>query len=234
MSKANITPQQRKLDIDLWIIGLTTFAVFALYSVFSDQFMSFVKNDNIPVLLRLTVIAALQFGVAGLGISAVCLIRRESFFNFGLKKDNFFISILGTLGCFVPLIVYVFASGQFDGYMPFSSIILTDKLMESGIFLKIVGMLIVIAVWGFFEGFNYVVVSEKISQRYPSKHKLLDWGAVVCAVVCILVHPINISFLGLMEILVTLFAIYGMLIVKKVTGNAWGCIFAFLFVWNAI
>ncbi len=234
MSKANITPQQRKLDIDIWIIGLTTFAVFALYSVFSQQFMSFVKNDNVPILLRLTVIAALQFGVAGLGITAVCLIRRESFFNFGLKKDNFLKSVLGTIGCYAPLIVYVLASGQFDGYRPFSSVILTDKLMESGIILKIVGMLIVITVWGFFEGFNYVVVSEKISQRYPSKHKLLDWGAVVCAVVCILVHPINISLLGIVEILVTLFAIYGMLMVKKVTGNAWGCIFAFLFIWNAI
>ncbi|HPU42388.1 MAG TPA: hypothetical protein PKY26_08315, partial [Acetivibrio clariflavus] len=107
MSKANITPQQRKLDIDIWIIGLTTFAVFALYSVFSQQFMSFVKNDNVPILLRLTVIAALQFGVAGLGITAVCLIRRESFFNFGLKKDNFLKSVLGTIGCYAPLIVYV-------------------------------------------------------------------------------------------------------------------------------
>lgn len=36
------------------------------------------------------------------------------------------------------------------------------------------------------------------------------------------------------QILTTFAAIYGMLIVRKLTGNAWGCIFAFCFIWNAI
>ena len=233
MLKRNITTKQKQLDVDIWIIGLITFAVFAFYAVFSNQFRTFIKDDNVSVFFRLIVSAALQFGVAGLGISIVCLIRKESFFDFGLKKDNLLESILGTIASYVPLIIYIFASGQFKGYSPLSTIMIRDKLMESGILLKIFGMVIIAVVWGFFEGFNYVVVSEKISQRYPSKYKWLDWGAVVCALVCILFHPINISFWGIVEIVVTLIAIYGMLVVRKFTGNAWGCVFAFLFIWNA-
>jgi len=233
MSKTNITPQQRQLDIDIWIIGLITFAVFALYSVFSNQFITFMKNENVSVILKLMVNAVLQFGVAGLGICVVCLIRKESFFEFGLKKENLLKSVLGTIGSFIPLIIYVFASGQFDGYRPLN-VTVTDELMKSGIFIKIVGTIIIAIVWGFFEGFNYVVVCEKISQRYPSKYKWLDWGAIACTVVCILFHPMSFSFWGIVEIIVTIIAIYGMLIVKKITGNAWGCVFAFLFIWNAI
>jgi len=231
--KRNITTKQRQLDIDIWIIGIITFAVFAIYAAFSEQFVTYIKNDDVSVILRLLVSAALQFGVAGLGISVVCLIRRESFFDFGLKKENLLKSVLGTIASFVPLIAYIFASGQFDGYKPLSSVTISNKLAENGIYVQILGMLIIAVVWGFFEGFNYVVVSEKISQRYPSKYRWFDWGALVCAAVCILFHPINLTFLGIVEIVVTIIAIYGMLIVRKATGNAWGCVFAFLLVWNA-
>lgn len=233
MEKGNITTKQRQLDIDIWIIGIITFAVFAIYAMFSRQFLTYLRNDDVSVVLRLIVNAALQFGIAGLGISVVCLIRRESFFSFGLKKDNLLKSILGTIVSFVPLIAYIFASGQFYGYKPLSSVTLSSKLAENGIFVQILGMLIIAIVWGFFEGFNYVVISQKISQRYPSKYRWFDWGALICAVVCILFHPINLSFWGIVDIIVTIIAIYGMLIVRKATGNAWGCVFAFLFIWNA-
>ena len=35
-------------------------------------------------------------------------------------------------------------------------------------------------------------------------------------------------------LITTFIAIYGMLIVKKKTGNAWGCVLAFCFIWNAL
>lgn len=106
--------------------------------------------------------------------------------------------------------------------------------MNSGIPFSIIGMAIIILVWGFFEGFNYAVICEKINRRYPSKNKWLDSGAITCAIICILFHPLSISFWGIVELITTFIAIYGMLIVKKQTGNAWGCIFAFCFIWNAI
>ena len=49
-------------------------------------------------------------------------------------------------------------------------------------------MLLTALFWGFFEGFNYVVISDKIGERYPAQNMLWDWGAFVCAVMCILIH----------------------------------------------
>lgn len=99
---------------------------------------------------------------------------------------------------------------------------------------SIIGMALIIAVWGFFEGFNYAVISEKINRRYPSKNQWLDYGALTCGIVCILFHPISISFWGMIEIITTFAAVYGMLMVRKKTENAWGCVFAFCFIWNAL
>lgn len=150
-----------------------------------------------------------------------------------MRQKNAFKVIVGTMICFIPLICYIFLSGQFDGYHPFN-VIITRDVMNSGIPFSIIGMAIIILVWGFFEGFNYAVICEKINRRYPSKNKWLDSSAITCAIICILFHPLSISFWGIVELITTFIAIYGMLIVKKQTGNAWGCIFAFCFIWNAI
>lgn len=77
------------------------------------------------------------------------------------------------------------------------------------------GMALIILVWGFFEGFNYVVICEKINRRYPPKNQWIDYGAIACAIICILFHPFSISFWGIIEIITTFIAIYGMLIVRK-------------------
>lgn len=130
-------------------------------------------------------------------------------------------------------VCYIFLSGRFDGYQPFG-ILVTDDVIASGFPLSIIGMALIIAVWGFFEGFNYAVISEKINRRYPSKNQWLDYGALTCGIVCILFHPISISFWGMIEIITTFAAVYGMLIVRKKTENAWGCVFAFCFIWNAL
>lgn len=44
----------------------------------------------------------------------------------------------------------------------------------------------------------------------------------------------SFSIQGIIEIVTTFIAIYGMLQVRKVYKNAWGCVFAFLFIWNAL
>ncbi|WP_050610894.1 hypothetical protein [Ligilactobacillus agilis] len=82
--------------------------------------------------------------------------------------------------------------------------------------------------------FSYVVICDKINKRYPTTGEWLDYGAIVCAIVCILFHPFSISFLGFVEIITVFTAIYGMLITYKKTGNSWGAIFAFCFIWNAL
>ena len=232
MTKKQPSNEQKRLDIDLWIIVLTTFGVFLCYAVTGNHLMAYVKDPNISVLSRLLLNAAVQFGVAGLGITIVCLLRKEKFSLFGLVKRNTLKSILGSVACFTPYLCYIFVSGQYEGYQPFN-ILITDSVLKSGFPSNILGLSLIAVVWGFFEGFNYSVISDKLNSRYPSKNQWFDIGAITCAVVCILFHPFSTSFWGIIELITTFIAIYGMLIVKKKTKNAWGCIFVFCFIWNA-
>lgn len=81
-------------------------------------------------------------------------------------------------------------------------------------------MMLIILVWGFFEGFNYVVISEKLNRYYSKKSKWVNIGAITCAIICILFHPFSTSFWGIVETITTFIAIYGIIIVKDETNNA--------------
>jgi hypothetical protein len=232
MGKKVLTLEQKKLDKDLMIIALATFAVYGIYMTFGNQLMSFVQDSSISIFLRVLVNAALQFGIAGLGITIVCVMRREAFTSHGLRIQGALSSIGLSVLCFVPHFLFLLFTGQITEYAPLS-IIITEDILAGNLFVKIVGMLVIAIVWGFFEGFNYVVISDKINKRYPSTNKWLDWGALSCAIICILFHPFNTSILGLIEIASIFVLIYGMLLVKKHTNNAFGSIFIFLFLWNA-
>ena len=51
----------------------------------------------------------------------------------------------------------------------------------------------------------------------------------------ILIHgAVGVTPDAVAEMLCTLFLIYGMLIVRKATGNAWGCVLIFVLYWNAL
>lgn len=231
--KKVLTLEQKKLDIDLWIIAIATGLVFVSYSMFSKELSIFAKNDDIHILLRLLAIAGLQYGLAGLGITIVCIYRKIRFKSFGLVKTNLIKAILGTVFCFIPYILFRILSGQFVSYQPFS-VLMTGDVLQSSFPVSWIGMIIIAIAWGFFEGFNYVVIGDIINKRYPSKRWWIDIGAIACAIMCVVFHPFSTTFLGLIEILVNVIAIYGMLLVKKKTGNAWGCVFAFCLIWNAI
>lgn len=228
-----IKERKKKLTIDLWIIALVMIAVYIVYGVFGSRIMSFCKNSDISVWPRLLTAAALEFGIAGLGITIVGLMRKESFASFGLRWENAIKAVLWTIVFFLPYILFIFLSGQFEGYEPLS-IMVTPDLHKAGIVATIIGTLVIAVVWGFFEGFNYVVICEKINRRFPVKTKFFDWGALVVSIMGILFHPMSFSIQGIIEIVTTFIAIYGMLQVRKVYKNAWGCVFAFLFIWNAL
>lgn len=231
--RRTLTVEQKKLDADLWIIALITMAVYCLYGVFGSEIMAYCKDSSISVWPRLFAAAAMEFGIAGLGITVVCIFRRISFVSFDLKKENALKAIIGTVICFVPYIVYTVLSGQFEGYEPLS-IMVTPDLHKAGILGFFIGTLIIAVVWGFFEGFNYAVIAELISRRYPVKSKLFDWGALICTLMGILFHPIHFDALGMIDLATTFVALYGMLMLRKHTKNSWGCVFAFLFIWNAL
>ena len=232
-TKKILTDEQKKLDIDLWIIALTATAVFVVYAMIGSRLMTFCKDSSISVWPRLFAAASMQFGIAGLGITIVCILRKKTFPSFGLKKENSLKAIGATILCFVPYIIYIFVSGQFEGYEPLS-IMVTPDLHKTGIIATIIGTLVIALFWGFFEGFNYAVICNIIDRRYPVNSKFFSWGALVCTLMGILFHPMSFDLLGIFELITTFIALYGMLIIYKRTENAWGCVFAFLFIWNAI
>ena len=232
-SKRTLTLEQKRLDTNLWIIALATMAVYFAYGAIGKQLMEFCKDSSISVWPRLLASAGFEFGIAGLGITLVCIIRKIPFVNFGLKKENAGKAIVGAVLCFLPHIFYVIISGQFEGYEPLS-VMVTPDLHKAGIFATILGTLIIAVVWGFFEGFNYAVIAQFVSERYPVKSKWFDPGALVCTLMGIMFHPVHFDALGIVDLITTFVALYGMLMIRKYTKNSWGCVFAFLFIWNAI
>ncbi len=225
---------KKHLDKDLWIIVILSLLSLGVYIIFNSQIMNIARDNTISILLRVLVFAVLQFGVAGLGITTVAIIRKENFCSYGLKKDRAFTSILLTVLCFAPYLIFSFSTGAITSYLPFQQVITTNEVLASGFPINILGILITVLSWGFFEGFNYVVISDKVNKLYPSKNQWINWGAISCSVLCILIHGmIGVTTDALIEMFTSIFFIYGMLIVKERTGNAWGSIFAFVFLWNA-
>ncbi len=104
MKKLQLSEEQKRLEIDIWIIALVTLRVFLFYAATGKQLMSFVANSNIFVVPRLLLHAGAQFGVAGLGITIICILRKENFTHFGLLQKNIFKAIIGTIIYFVPSI----------------------------------------------------------------------------------------------------------------------------------
>ena len=238
MTTTRINAEERKkLIADLWIIGIVTFLalgviVFAMQNGMNDSS----DSHSIPIVLRVLMIGLCgQFAVSGLGISIVCLIRKQRFRDFGLNTRNLIPALLLSLLCCVPELTYYLVRGYVSGWCPFQGVNTTAEVLASPFPYNVLGFLITALFWGFFEGFNYVVIFDKIGERYPSKSRLWDWGAFVCAVMCILIHgAVGVTPDAVAEMLCTLFLIYGMLIVRKATGNAWGCILIFVFYWNAL
>ncbi|MHC1694242.1 MAG: hypothetical protein AB9835_02975 [Eubacteriales bacterium] len=205
-----------------------------IYIMLQGSINEIINNTSIHVLLRLITAGAFQFGLAGLGIVIVLIVRKESVVSYGLRLRGIIPSILFCVLCFVPYIVFAVAGGLVQSYLPFQSVWTTKEVLGSPFPVNALGMLITATAWGFFEGFNYVVISDKINLLLPSTKPWLNWGAMICAVMCLLIHGmIGVTAENIIEALTVVIIIYGMLTVRKITGNAWGCVFIFIFLWNA-
>ena len=229
--------RKRQLDIDLILIGAIAFlALFLILVLFGKQFNGFVYDTEIPVLPRVAVAAICgQYALAGLGITTVCILRKESFAKFGLNTKNLLPALLLSLACCIPDFIYQLIKGNVHAWCPFYDVFTTKELLSAELPVKIIGFTLTAAAWGFFEGFNYVVIRDKLSERFPSKYRFWDTGAFICAVMCIIIHGIvGVTPDAVIDMLLTMFLIYGMLIVRKETDNAWGCVLIFFVYWNAL
>lgn len=234
MKENKLTFEQKRIDKDLYIILASALIILGLYTVFQNKIMIFVNDITTHILLRTFVSTLFQFGTAGLGITLVAVLRKENFFTYGLKKKGAFLSILFSTLCFLPHLIFLFATDQVIYYLPFQSVWVTREVLESSFPVNIIGLVLVTAAWGFFEGFNYVFICDKINKRYPNKNRWFNHGAIICAIMCVLIHGmIGVTPRNIIEMITVLIIIYGMLMVKEITENAWGCVFIFVFFWNA-
>lgn len=234
MMKNTLTVKQKEADQDLNIIAVLTILSLIGYIIPQKQILSFLHQTELPIWSRLLFLATLQFCVAGLGTSVVMILRKESYKQYGLLAKHLLPTFIQTAAICLPLLLFLISRGQIHSYLPFQSILLTREVLASSFPTNILGFLLIGLIWGFWEGFNYVVIANKINCRYPSHHTWLDYGAFTCALICLIIHGmIGLSLHAILETLSVFILIYGMLIIQKKTGNAWGCIFIFLFIWNA-
>lgn len=176
-----VSSEKKSALVDLLIIFAVTAAVLGAYMAVQHTVASFARDASVHVLLRTLVMALMQFGIAGLGISLVALIRKESFASHGLIKRNMLLSVVLCALTFVPYIIFGLATGQISCYLPFSSVWMAKELLSGGFITGAAGYLIMAVAWGFFEGFNYVVICDKLNKLVPVKHRWLNFGAIIWA-----------------------------------------------------
>ena len=225
----------KKADKDLNIIIYATLIPLIIYLIFGNDIMNFAKTSEMNIWLRFIPAMLIQFSLAGLGSLIVICYRREELEEYGLVKNNFFKTIILSLVVCIPSMIFLLVNNEINSYLPLKGCFFTSLFLNSNYPTNILGYILIAFVWGIVEGFNYVVISKKINERYISKNKWLNYGAIVCGIVCVLIHGmVGFDLYTIFEALTTFIIIYGMLIVKEKTNNAWVCIFIFLFFWNAI
>lgn len=233
--KKELSVKQKNADKDLNIIIYSTLIPLIVYLIFSNNIMNYAKTDEMNIWLRFIPVMLLQFGLAGLGSCIVIFYRKEKLKEYGLVKHNFFKTIILSLAVCIPSMIFLLMNNEITSYLPLKGCLFTKVFLNSNFPTNVIGYILIAFVWGFMEGFNYVVISKKINDRYVSKNKWLNYGAIVCGLMCVLIHGmVGLDLYTFFEALTTFIIIYGMLIVKENTNNSWGCIFIFLFFWNAV
>ena len=226
--------EQIKAKKDLKIIFLSLLIPVILYVIFEGSIMDFVKTSSLNVWIKCLPIILIQFGMSGLGILIVIFYRKEKLKEYGLIRKNFFKTLLFSFLVCIPHFVYLLLNGKVNSYFPLQGSIVTRIFIASEFPTNILGYILCVIIWGFLEGLFYPAVSKKINTIHPYKNKLLNYGAMVCGIICILIHGmIGFDLNTIFEAATTFILVYGMLIIKEETGNAWGCILISVLFWNA-
>ena len=222
MKKKELSIKQKNADKDLNIIVLFTLIPLIIYLVFGNSIMNFAKNSQLNIWLRFIPIILIQFGLAGLGSLIVILYRKEKLKEYGLVKNNLFKTIMLTIIACIPSLIFLLVNNEVKSYFPLKGCFFTKMFLNANFPTNLLGYLL-------------IVLIKKINDRYINKNKWLNYGAIVCGIICILIHGmIGFDLYTIFEALTTFILIYGMLVVKENTNNAWGCILIFLVYWNAI
>ena len=79
MTKIILNEKQKELNMDLWIITIVSLVSLGIFIAFQKEIYGIVKDDAFPILLRVLLSALFQYGVAGVGIAIVSILRKEYF-----------------------------------------------------------------------------------------------------------------------------------------------------------
>lgn len=219
---------------DVAMIVITSLIFAGLYIAFEQPIMEYGRNPEHALLWRFLPVAVIQYGMAGLGISIVLCKNRESLRQHGLVRKNLLWSVTGCLAVSVPTVLFLYCTGDLHGFLPFQGMFLTGDMLKAAVPFNVIGYLVIAVIWGFFEGLYYVVLADKINALKTPKG-ICNPGALVCAVFAILIHGmIGTSAEVLLEAAATFILMYGSLVIREKTGNAWGNILIFFVVWNAL
>ena len=228
------TREIRKNKSDVAIIIMTSMIFAGLYIALEQPIMEYGRNSEHALFWRFLPVAVIQYGMAGLGISIVLCKNRESLRQHGLVMKNLLWSAAGCLAVSVPTVLFLYFTGDIHGYLPFQGMFLTKDILKAAFPFDMIGYLVVAVIWGFFEGLYYIVLSDKIN-ALKAPRGVWNMGALVCAVFAILIHGmIGTSMEVLLEAAATFILMYGSLVIRDKTGNAWGNILIFFVVWNAL
>lgn len=232
--KKQLNKKQKQADHDLNVILILTLVPLFFFLTFKQTIFSYTNQSSVPLWTRLVILATCQFAIAGLGTSSIMLYRKEGFRHFGLITKKFIPTLFQSVLFALPLIIFLTLTHQIHSYFPLQSIHLTKEVFSQAFPNNIFAYLVICLIWGFWEGFNYVIIAEKIRIRFPSSSPWLDKGAVTCAIFCLLMHGIiGFDIYTLFESLTVFIFIYGMLITQAINKNSWGCVILFLLIWNA-
>ena len=226
--------EAKKAKNDLIIIFFATLIPLIIYLFFENVWNIHGRDESINFWLRFWLISLSAYGLTGLGCTIVFIYRKERFKDYGLIKNKTILAIALSILVFIPHFLFLYFTGKVHGYLPMNGTVLTDSVLNRPFPQNILCMALLFLIWGFFEGINYVFISKKINTIFQPKNKYLNIGAIFGGVGCVLIHGIlGLDILTLIEAITVFIFVYGILIVKDVTGNAWGCVFSFLFLWNA-
>lgn len=219
---------------DIAIIVVISFVSAALYIVLGGMIMDYGRDVSRPLLFRFLPVFLIQFGMSCLGVMIVLLRNKEKLSEHGLVCKNLLQSLIGCLAVSVPTVAFLFATNDIHGFLPFQGMFLTKEILHATIPLNVLGYFLIALTWGFGEGLFYVVLADKINMVHKP-NKFWNAGAFICALISIAIHGmIGFDILSLCEALATLILMYGSLVIRQRTGNAWGNILIFFVVWNAL
>lgn len=219
---------------DIAIIVVISFVSAALYIALGGMIMDYGRDVSRPLLFRFLPVFLIQFGMSCLGVMIVLLRNKEKLSEHGLVRRNLLQSLIGCLAVSIPTVAFLFVTNDIHGFLPFQGMFLTKEILHAPIPFNVMGYFLIALTWGFGEGLFYVVLADKINMIHKS-NKFWNVGAFICALISIAIHGmIGFDILSLCEALATLILMYGSLVVRQRTGNAWGNILIFFIVWNAL